>query len=58
MTTTAIPRSSIERRDAVALVLAAAAWGIGTIVSKRALDEFDPLGLLPVQLAASVVAWR
>jgi probable blue pigment (indigoidine) exporter len=63
MAVTAIPRPSIERRDAVALVLAAAAWGIGTIISKRALDEFDPLGLLPLQLAASVVVlsvlmWR
>jgi drug/metabolite transporter (DMT)-like permease len=63
MRAAAISPASIDRRDGVALVLAAAAWGIGTIVSKRALDEFDPLGLLPLQLAASVVAltvlmWR
>jgi probable blue pigment (indigoidine) exporter len=63
MGASAISRPSIDRRDAAALILAAAAWGVGTIVSKRALDEFDPLGLLPIQLAASVVAltvlmWR
>jgi drug/metabolite transporter (DMT)-like permease len=63
MGATVMSRPTIDRRDAIALVLAAAAWGVGTIISKRALDEFDPLGLLPLQLAASVVAltvlmWR
>jgi drug/metabolite transporter (DMT)-like permease len=38
------------------LVGAAACWGIATVVSKRAIDEIDPLVLLPVELAVSVVA--
>jgi probable blue pigment (indigoidine) exporter len=42
------------RRSAVALILAAACWGIGTVVSKRAIDEIPPLTLLPIQLAASL----
>lgn len=36
------------------LVLAAASWGLGTVLSKYALDEVPPLTLLPIQLAASV----
>ena len=44
-----------SHRDALALTLAAAAWGIGTVISKRALVELDPLALLPVQLSASLV---
>ena len=44
-----------SHRDALALTLAAAAWGIGTVISKRALVEFDPLALLPIQLSASLV---
>jgi drug/metabolite transporter (DMT)-like permease len=39
----------------VALVLAAASWGTGTVVSKRAVAEIPPLTLLPIQLAASLV---
>ena len=46
----------ISRRDLGALVLAAAAWGIGTVVSKRAVEEFPPLPLLSTQLGASLVA--
>jgi len=38
-----------------ALILAAACWGLGTVISKHALDEFPPLTLLAIQLAASVV---
>jgi probable blue pigment (indigoidine) exporter len=41
-------------RSVLALILAAAAWGIGTVVSKRAVAEIPPLTLLPIQLAASV----
>ncbi len=39
----------------VALTLAAASWGLGTVVSKRAVAEIPPLTLLPIQLAASLV---
>lgn len=46
--------SSIARRDLVLLTLAAACWGLGTVVSKRAVAEFPPLTLLAVQLAASL----
>ena len=45
---------SAVRSPFVLLTIAAASWGIGTVLSKRALDDFPPLGLLPVQLAASV----
>jgi drug/metabolite transporter (DMT)-like permease len=41
---------------AVLLVLAAAAWGVGTVISKRAVAEIPPLTLLVVQLATSVAA--
>jgi drug/metabolite transporter (DMT)-like permease len=34
---------------------AAAAWGVATVISKRAVDEMPPLVLLPVQLAVSVL---
>jgi drug/metabolite transporter (DMT)-like permease len=40
----------------VFLVLAAASWGVGTVISKRAVAEIAPLALLVVQLATSVVA--
>ena len=46
--------SSIARRDLLALTLAATCWGLGTVVSKAALDEVPPLTLLPIQLAASL----
>jgi drug/metabolite transporter (DMT)-like permease len=48
--------SSISRRTVLTLTLAAACWGIGTVVSKRATDEIPPLTLLPIQLMASLVA--
>jgi drug/metabolite transporter (DMT)-like permease len=48
--------SSISRRNVLSLTLAAACWGIGTVVSKRATDEIPPLTLLPIQLMASLVA--
>jgi drug/metabolite transporter (DMT)-like permease len=46
--------ASIGRRDLVLLTLAAASWGVGTVVSKRAVEEIPPFTLLPVQLAASL----
>ena len=47
--------SPVARRDLVALILAATCWGVGTVISKAALDEVPPLTLLPIQLAASLV---
>lgn len=38
----------------ILLVLAAAAWGLGTVISRRAVLEIPPLALLLVQLTASV----
>ena len=46
--------AAIGSRDRGALVLAAACWGIGTVLSKAALDEISPFLLLPMQLAASL----
>lgn len=43
-------------RAVLALTLAAACWGIGTVVSKYAIDELPPLTLLPIQLGSSLVA--
>jgi len=45
----------IARRDLAGLILAAACWGVGTVISKAALDEVPPLTLLPIQLGASLV---
>lgn len=42
------------RRSSLALVLAAAAWGIATVISKRAVGEVPPLTLITIQLAASL----
>jgi probable blue pigment (indigoidine) exporter len=44
----------IPVRNVAFLVLAAACWGIGTVVSKQAVADIPPLTLLPIQLAASV----
>jgi drug/metabolite transporter (DMT)-like permease len=44
----------IARRDLGALILAATCWGVGTVISKAALDEFPPVTLLAVQLASSL----
>ena len=46
--------SSIGRRDVLFLTFAVAAWGIGTVISKRAVGEFPPVTLLPIQLAGSL----
>jgi len=50
-----VARGGLARRDLAALTLAAACWGLGTVVSKRALAEIPALTLLPIQLAASLV---
>lgn len=42
-------------RTGLGLVLAAACWGVGTVISKRATGELPPLTLLAVQLTASLV---
>ena len=34
--------------------MAAASWGVGTVVSKRAVEEIPPFTLLSIQLAASL----
>jgi probable blue pigment (indigoidine) exporter len=47
--------SSFAQRDVLRLTLAAACWGVGTVVSKRAVEEIPSLVLLPVQLTASLV---
>ncbi len=50
-----MPRGAIARTDLVALILAAICWGLGTVISKSALEEIPPLTLLPIQLAVSLV---
>lgn len=50
-----MPSRTIDRSDSIALILAAACWGVGTVVSKRALDDIAPVVLLPLQLAVSLV---
>jgi len=42
-------------KPAIFLSSAAAAWGVATVISKRAVNEIPPLVLLPVQLAVSVL---
>ena len=55
MTAIPAPLARAGRRDLLLLALAAACWGVGTAVSKRAIGEMPPLILLPIQLAASLV---
>lgn len=45
---------TVARHDLAALVLASVCWGVGTVISKAALDEVPPLTLLAIQLAASL----
>jgi probable blue pigment (indigoidine) exporter len=45
---------SVPGRTALALIVAAASWGLGTVISKHAVDEVPPLTLLPIQLASSL----
>lgn len=47
-------RPPLARRHALALILAAACWGVGTAVSKQAVAQVPPLTLLPTQLAVSL----
>jgi drug/metabolite transporter (DMT)-like permease len=47
------PARAPARVAVVALVAAAACWGLGTVVSKQVVDDVAPLTLLPIQLAAS-----
>lgn len=44
-----------SRRTILSLILAAACWGLGTVISKRATNEIPPLPLLPIQLGASLL---
>lgn len=46
--------SRLSDRAYLALIVASAAWGIGTVFSKRAVEEIPPLALLPIQLASSL----
>lgn len=50
----AIAGIASRRRSVVQLILAAACWGTGTVVSKQAVAELPPLSLLALQLAVSV----
>ena len=49
-------RFSRPQGSTLALIGAAASWGLATAVSKRAVAEFPPLILLTVQLAVSLAA--
>ncbi len=50
-----MPTPFLSRGTVLALILAAACWGVGTVISKRAIAEIPPLTLLPIQLGASLV---
>jgi probable blue pigment (indigoidine) exporter len=47
--------SSTSRSAVLALILAAASWGLGTVVAKRAVAEITPLTLLAIQLTTSLL---
>ncbi|MFI5054078.1 MAG: DMT family transporter [Acidimicrobiia bacterium] len=49
------PTRPLARRDLLLLAAAAACWGLGTVISKRAIEEMPPLVLFPIQLASSLV---
>ncbi|MGZ4739048.1 MAG: DMT family transporter [Ilumatobacteraceae bacterium] len=40
--------------SSLSLIAAAACWGTAAVISKRAVDEIEPLTLLPIELAVSV----
>ena len=46
-----------SRKNALLLTLAAASWGLGAVVSKRAVDEIPPFTLLPIQLGTSLAVF-
>ena len=41
-------------RFQLSLIVAAACWGGATVISKRAVEEIEPLTLLPLELTVSV----
>jgi drug/metabolite transporter (DMT)-like permease len=43
------------RGAALALVLAAACWGLGTVIAKRGVAEIPPIVLLTIQLGSSLL---
>ena len=45
------------RRNVLLLAVAAACWGLGAVISKRAVDEIPPFTLLPIQLGTSLVVF-
>jgi len=47
-------RDTTSLANPVRLILAAACWGFGTVVSKQAVAELPPVTLLAIQLAVSV----
>ena len=40
-------------RQSFSLIAAAASWGTATAISKRAVDEIQPLTLLPIELPSA-----
>lgn len=50
-----MPRFEVRsHRHVLALIAAAACWGLGAVASKRAVAELAPTSLLTVQLASSI----
>jgi probable blue pigment (indigoidine) exporter len=47
-------RVSRAHSSSLSLIAAAACWCVAAVISKRAVDEIDPLTLLPIELAVSV----
>ena len=45
---------SFHKKASLSLTAAAATWGFATVLSKRAVEEIQPLALLSIQLAVSV----
>jgi drug/metabolite transporter (DMT)-like permease len=45
---------SLKRKSIAVMVLSAGCWGLGTVMSKGALEQLPPLTLLSLQLLASV----
>lgn len=45
----------LKRKSIAVMVLSAGCWGLGTVMSKGALEQLPPLTLLNIQLIASVV---
>jgi drug/metabolite transporter (DMT)-like permease len=48
-------KNSLKRKSIAVMVLSAGCWGLGTIMSKGALEQLPPLTVLNLQLLASVV---